>query len=463
MEIKKNLIQEAILQAKEIEKFALDKTRQALEEELAPKIKQITNEALKGLEKDTLQESVSIEISKGEDVNVKVAGETEIPSVENLSNEPEIPNSEEVSSEEDITSNIEDMDEIYEIEGLNEDDALPVQPTTTEPAVDAAPEMGAPTDTTPEGPATLDSINQKLDMVLSKIDSESGDTGMPNAEGEVEIVDDEQNAAPAPAPAPVSQAPAPALQETEYELDESPDEEIVYEMEDDENPNEDIMYEFETDSAPGEGSSMGIFNEMDNLDEIEIVDEYSKNEGEQVDEMLGASFSAQKRTERRQHPATQKGTHAPEAPLSQVALKENKNIKTQNESKFDGLKKENESLKKSLKEYKESFITLRKQINEVQVFNSKLAYANKLFTNGGLSNDEKVRIAEEFDKVNSAEGAKKLYNKFLNEMKTPSTKSTIASKLSSANPAVISTKVLNESSETSRMKELAGITKKREE
>ena len=39
----------------------------------------------------------------------------------------------------------------------------------------------------------------------------------------------------------------------------------------------------------------------------------------------------------------------------------------------------------------------------MQTFNAKLAYANKLFINGGLTNDEKIKIAEEFDKIETIE------------------------------------------------------------
>jgi hypothetical protein len=38
-----------------------------------------------------------------------------------------------------------------------------------------------------------------------------------------------------------------------------------------------------------------------------------------------------------------------------------------------------------------------KQFNEMQTFNAKLAYANKLFMEGGFSDKEKLKIAEAFD------------------------------------------------------------------
>jgi 4-hydroxy-3-methylbut-2-enyl diphosphate reductase IspH len=84
-----------------------------------------------------------------------------------------------------------------------------------------------------------------------------------------------------------------------------------------------------------------------------------------------------------------------------------------------------------------------------------------LFSKGGLTNDEKVQIAESFDNVETIEEAKSLYNKIINENTTLSEGKTeqLKSKLKSKNPAVVSTKteVLYESTEVSRMKQLAGI------
>jgi hypothetical protein len=148
-------------------------------------------------------------------------------------------------------------------------------------------------------------------------------------------------------------------------------------------------------------------------------------------------------------------------------------VKAQYESKMDGLIKENESLKgviknykSNLKEFEASFVELKSQLNEMQVFNGKLAYANKLLTKGGLTNDEKIRIAEEFDKCPTVEDAKKLYNKIISENKF-STKETIAEKLKSAKPSTAPVQNLNESKsetlfeseERRRMRMLAGIVK----
>ena len=145
----------------------------------------------------------------------------------------------------------------------------------------------------------------------------------------------------------------------------------------------------------------------------------------------------------------------PETPHKKVRSGLSESDKAQYESKLDGLKKENESLKVALKEYKESFVVLRKQINEVQTFNAKLAYANKVFTKGGLTNEEKGIIAEQFDSCKNADEAKALYNKLIKENATVSKPKSI--KVPQAASTNSSKGALYENKETLRMKQLAGI------
>jgi hypothetical protein len=154
-------------------------------------------------------------------------------------------------------------------------------------------------------------------------------------------------------------------------------------------------------------------------------------------------------------------------------MNESKKIKAQYESKMGELIKENASLKgviknykSNLKEFENSFVELKSQLNEMQTFNGKLAYANKLLTKGGLTNDEKIRIAEEFDKCATVEDAKKLYNRIISENKF-SSKSNATDKLKSVKLSTAPVQNLSEnkaeklfeSEERRRMKMLAGIVK----
>ena len=467
MSIKKSSIQQALIEAREIEKSAIDNAKKALEEELAPKIKQVANDVLKELEKEALKEDITIKISTdGEEV-------IETPEITNSEEEIKTSDSaEELEPEENINTEDDIMEDIFEIEGLGEADAaLPAETPApapaevpTEPVADVAPT------TAPEEAPSIETVNQKLDDVLAKLDAISNEEAAEaseEGEGDVTIVDDEEETAPvaaetpAPAPAP---APTPALQEDEFELDIDTDnvDEVVYEMEDDGAVDE-VVYEFEEDDDDDLGelnsdSIMEMFNELQETDEIEIVDEDAMEENT-VEEMQGVGHNLKH---------SNRLGKLPRQGVNRKELNESiEKVKAQYGSENDELKKENESLKQTIKEYKESFIVIRKQINEVQIFNAKLAYANKLFTNGGLTNDEKIKIAEDFDKVETIEEAKKLYNTFLNEMNvSKSPKTTPVDKLKSASPSVVkssNSQTLFESDEMRRMKRLAGISKKSEE
>lgn len=469
MSIKKSSIQQAILEAREIEQFATEKAKKAIEEEMAPKIRQVANEALKEFENKSINEGMNLEIPDGAELTIKMPEdgtventEIEIPAEEIKDTTIETPADN--TAHEEITNNEEDMSDIFEIEGLSEaDDAVqPESGATAEIPAQSADATANSADVTPlsaDEPASLESVNQKLDDVLAKLDSISNDETQSNTEGEgdVSIIEDEPEV-PTETPAPaLAENPAPVQ---EYALDEDENmEEVVYEVEDDNADDDMVEYQLEEDEDPSDlniESVMEIVNELENIDEIELVDENNMEENAVAME----EDSQMKRHGVGQRQKIGKVSLGKHAPHSDVALTESINkIKAQYVSKVDELNQENASLKQTIKEYKDSFIVLRKQINEVQIFNAKLAYANKLFTNGGLTNDEKMKIAEKFDGVETIEEAKKLYNNLLSEMKVSKSPKT-TSVLKSVNPAVIqpsSTQTLFESDEMKRMKRLAGI------
>ena len=214
-------------------------------------------------------------------------------------------------------------------------------------------------------------------------------------------------------------------------------------------------------------------SEMDDLDEIEIVSEEDRDaedeEEDTVDEMRGLGNPVKRSAaNRKDFEEKKKFKHAP------VAMNEGiEKIKAHYESKIDELIKENSSLKQAVEEYKsniqefnDSFVELQKQINEMHVFNGKLAYANRLLSRNGFTAAEKIRIGEAFDQAKTVEDAKKLYTQFLNEMKSQSTTATQQSKdVKTAKPSVATptqtsqTQTIFESEETKRMRKLAGLIK----
>ena len=72
-------------------------------------------------------------------------------------------------------------------------------------------------------------------------------------------------------------------------------------------------------------------------------------------------------------------------------------------------KNENISLKKELQEYRSAVQYLRNQLNEVNLLNAKLLYTNKLFKQANLTNEQKLKVIEQFDLTKTVREAKLTY------------------------------------------------------
>lgn len=70
---------------------------------------------------------------------------------------------------------------------------------------------------------------------------------------------------------------------------------------------------------------------------------------------------------------------------------------------------ENVELKRTLREYQEALKTIRGQMNEVNLLNSKLLFTNKLFKNYNLNMNQKVRVVETFDRASNVREVKLIY------------------------------------------------------
>jgi hypothetical protein len=436
-----------------------------------------------------MQENSEVNLEAGSSVNVKVSNDgtitikaddstatpivtTEPEVVDLTSTDVEVPGADEESVDAEVETGEEEEEELFEIvEDLKEDE---------------------------QDIEKIKEVEDKINSLESKIDKILELVGGEKAEGEVEIVDDEEATEEAPAEepakeeAPAEEAPAeePAKEEAPAEApakEEAPkseeeaseEEELVFEFDDvlDEEKNKDLQ---EIKSMLKELEELELQEEMEE-EQLDIdfteeeLEEMLKKYGDEhemtvadalkasdEEEMCEIEIDEDAEEETKENAgislANRQGQNLkPNTPHKKVRTGLDESIKAQYESKLDELKQENESLKTALKEYKDSFVVLRKQINEVQTFNAKLAYANKVFTKGGLTNEEKTRISEQFDGCKTAEEAKALYNKLIKEG-VSSVKTTVDKiKLPKAANTSSSKGVIYESEETKRMKKLAGI------
>ena len=80
------------------------------------------------------------------------------------------------------------------------------------------------------------------------------------------------------------------------------------------------------------------------------------------------------------------------------------------------VREEVESLRQKNVEYQKALNVFREKLNEVAVFNSNLAYATRLFTEHSTSKQEKINILRRFDEVETIKESKNLYNAVKNEL-----------------------------------------------
>ena len=130
-----------------------------------------------------------------------------------------------------------------------------------------------------------------------------------------------------------------------------------------------------------------------------------------------------------------------------------------------GCKKENIQLQETKKAYN----TVRAELNEVNLLNSKLLYVNRIFKANNLSEAQKLRVVETLDKATSVKEAKLIYETVkdtftISKKKKTAPKRSIRENFGMASKATLTSaprkSVLNESNDmVARMQKLANISK----
>ncbi len=485
----KTPLEEALNNFEEIKKFAQEQAAQALESKVEETLKEFFDKKLNEDTTINIDSVGNVEITTdGEIVNPEGETTADTDSVDlSVDSETELDSEDEfeVSDDEDeievseaewlpetmITSeeNIQNQN-MEEINRMMEDEVAPATPApaTAAPAaeVPAEPAAEAPVgaETAPAAPATVEDIIPKLDTLINLMMQQVGGAApevgtQPGAEAgtnqEFEVIDDEAGASPAAPAAPTAEAPANPMEE-EIEIVDFEGNDFIDEMEE----------------------------QMLEIDGIENEDE------EMVDETRGLGFAAIRSGQRNitMDTMNKNGGHHSSGPnplntgsnsiekptmnakMPNVSIKENK---AQNESKLDELKKENNSLKNEIaslkterKDFETAFSKLRTQFNEMQLFNGKLVLLNKVLKNGGLKQEEKIRVCEQFDSAKTYEDASKLFKNIMKESNVKVDNSGLeklkAAGTNTAKPKSTS-ESLYESAEAKRNRQLAGIGKSEEE
>ena len=130
-----------------------------------------------------------------------------------------------------------------------------------------------------------------------------------------------------------------------------------------------------------------------------------------------------------------------DAILEEIELEEDINVQdTDKDTSNNQIDELNETVSEQavmLEDYKKAVIFLKEKINEINLLNAKLLYANKLFRTYEMTNEDKVKVIEAIDRSTSTREVKLVY-------------STLAESMRMANASNGRTKKINEGASVSQ-------------
>jgi len=389
-----DLLKDAIADAKAVRETALANAKLALEEAFTPRIQSMLSQKIQSEIEDEDEVADADEMShEGEDHDEEEAPEAEAPEV---AVEPE--EGEEVEDIADVADEVEDEDEMAH-EGEEEDhdegydeskvieiDGVKYAPVVSEEEEDEDEAMHEEEDEDEGYSEDLD-----LEAVLAELEGET-------------VTEEEDE---------------------EEEKDEVKEEEDKEEVDEEVNEN-DVSSEIgaadnKLKPEAGDSSKVGQGPEGEGKDKesgkedenLEVVDDLT--EDLDLEEVLKALTEEEDEDE----------------------------MKKEQEEKDEKMDEEVKSLRADIEEHRNVVKYLRGKLNEVNLLNAKLLFTNKLFRNYGLSNEQKLKVVETFDRATNLREVKLVFStlaeSFGNKVASKPSKPIKESKGSSSKP-VASTK-----------------------
>ena len=419
MSANKSIIEEALLEAKQIEEAVKTNTKEILAKTMMPEIEEMVKESLTETE-EGLEEVVEEQVTENEE---SVTEDAPI-------NEDEDEESEEVEIEAG-----DDEEEVAVVAMDAEEDS-----DEEEEEASAEIEMGGEM----EMPSIMD-LTSSTDEEVIKVFKELSD------DDEVEVVGDVVKIK-------ASEPSEYRVEVPSADMDESTAMEEETTLEEENIDEDEAIYEIElTEEELNEIES--IVNEDEVVEEEAVteeeVNEEEVNEEETVTEEEleegGAKKGDQSKThsDYKNYKGTDKGYHGKDGESHgdqgepddymeeeeeemeeasrthgfgskkgrglRKAISNNRNLELNEE-----VETELAELKAKNEEYKEALKVFRNKLNEIAVFNSNLAYATKLFMEHSTTKAEKMDILKRFDNVSTIKESKSLYKSIEGEMTTKS-------------------------------------------
>ena len=251
-------------------------------------------------------------------------------------------------------------------------------------------------------------------------------------------------------------------EEMEYEdedadgIEDSEDEEI-----DIENMSEDDLKSFiegviadMVSAGELEGSHEGMENEKG---EEEGEEEESSEEEININELMNELMSGlNEKKGKEKQPYGRNKTDIPAAKRGKIEKS------TAEEEGVEDYKKKVKKMEEDLKEAYAALETVKTDLNEVNLLNAKLLYTNKIFRAKNLTESQKVKVLAAFDKAATTKEAKLVYETLsegLNEKKSSVNESMIGGASKVAGIAPTKKPILEINDQFARWQTLAGLKK----
>ena len=480
----RELLKEALADAKSLREMAIANAKAALEESFTPQIKTMLSTKLEEMEKEDMDE----EMSK------KYMEDDKMEEVEKEEMKEEKEEMEEDLNLDEILAELEKSDDLDEVESVSE-----VEKDEMDEAVTEAEEMETE-ETEEEGemdmeekdePVELEDMSEEdlksfIEGVIADMieagDLEAGEDmeGDDMEDEEVETEEEEVN-----------------IDELLAEI-ESVDEEYKYEEDDKKSKMEEMSKTYDEDDSKMEEAEI-TETDLDEMyksyeeDDKSMEEMYKKYGEETVKEILGfgkkgggtsylKDFMKDNKSEidKVMKIADKKARLEAAKPLIMKFMNKNRAEMTAGSLRSDvsvmrdiigvgalggatgtgnpvvpGLE---ESLQKELNEALEANKVLTEELNEVNLLNAKLLYTNRIFKSKNLTESQKVKVLSTFDKASTVNEAELVYET-LNNTTFKSSKKSIKENLGSASRTTGTTKTTKPIIETNdaykRMQQLA--------
>ncbi len=150
--------------------------------------------------------------------------------------------------------------------------------------------------------------------------------------------------------------------------------------------------------------------------------------------------------------------------LEAILREEEEEMSKEEEPKKSDVDEEKESMKEELEEAYSTVKKLQGILSEVNLLNAKLLYTNKLFRNFELSEPQKMKVIENFDRAGNTREVKLVFTTLAESFSRPTTKKRVVKESYASKPAASTapsketTQVLSEGFElANRWKKLAGL------